>query len=29
MPTLTISDPSSRQIEFFLADRKVVAYGGA
>lgn len=29
MPTLTISDPNKRQVQFFLADKKVIAYGGA
>lgn len=29
MPTLTISEPNARQVEFFLADKKVIAYGGA
>lgn len=29
MPTLTIAEPNARQVEFFLADKKVIAYGGA
>ncbi len=29
MPSLVINNPNDRQAEFFLADKKIIAFGGA